>query len=180
MLSPVEWGAIASSSDAIHERNLTLVARGLRDLPTIYGDYKRLVQAFLAAEDRRFYEHGGLDYRGIARALGANLRAGEVAQGGSTITQQVAKSFLTSERTIQRKIREAILARRLEAHLTKNEILTLYLNQIFLGAGAFGVGGGARRYFDKAIDQLDIGEMATLAGLTDAPRGTFRTTTQEE
>ena len=130
---------------------------------------KRLVQAFLAAEDRRFYEHGGLDYRGIARALGANLRAGEVAQGGSTITQQVAKSFLTSERTIERKIREAILARRLEAHLTKNEILTLYLNQIFLGAGAYGVGGGARRYFDKAIDQLDIGEMATLAGLVRAP-----------
>ena len=130
---------------------------------------KRLVQAFLAAEDRRFYEHGGLDYRGIARALGANLRAGEVAQGGSTITQQVAKSFLTSERTIQRKIREAILARRLEAHLTKNEILTLYLNQIFLGAGAYGVGGGARRYFDKAIDQLDVGEMATLAGLVRAP-----------
>lgn len=130
---------------------------------------QRLVQAFLAAEDRRFYEHGGLDYRGIARALGANLRAGEVAQGGSTITQQVAKSFLTSERTIQRKIREAILARRLEAHLTKNEILTLYLNQIFLGAGAYGVGGGARRYFDKAIDQLDVGEMATLAGLVRAP-----------
>jgi len=129
----------------------------------------RLVQAFLAAEDRRFYEHGGLDYRGIARALGANLRAGEVAQGGSTITQQVAKSFLTSERTIQRKIREAILARRLEAHLTKNEILTLYLNQIFLGAGAYGVGGGARRYFDKSVDELDVGEMATLAGLVRAP-----------
>ena len=130
---------------------------------------KRLVQAFLAAEDRRYYEHGGLDYRGIARALGANLRAGEVAQGGSTITQQVAKSFLSSERTIQRKIREAIFARRLEAHLTKNEILELYLNQIFLGAGAYGVGGGARRYFNKAIDELDLGEMATLAGLVRAP-----------
>jgi len=130
---------------------------------------KQLVQAFLAAEDRRFYEHGGIDYRGIARALGANLRAGEVAQGGSTITQQVAKSFLSSERTVQRKIREAILARRLESHLGKNEILTLYLNQIFLGAGAYGVGGGARRYFDKAVDELDLGEMATLAGLVRAP-----------
>ncbi|HEX2660186.1 MAG TPA: transglycosylase domain-containing protein, partial [Polyangia bacterium] len=129
----------------------------------------RLVQAFLAAEDRRFYEHGGIDYRGIARAMGANLRAGEVAQGGSTITQQVAKSFLSSERTIQRKIREAIMARRLESHLTKNEILTLYLNQIFLGAGAYGVGGGARRYFDKSVDELDLGEMATLAGLVRAP-----------
>ena len=130
---------------------------------------QRLVQAFLAAEDRRFYEHGGIDYRGIARAMGANLRAGEVAQGGSTITQQVAKSFLSSERTIQRKIREAILARRLESHLSKNDILTLYLNQIFLGAGAYGVGGGARRYFDKSVDELDLGEMATLAGLVRAP-----------
>jgi penicillin-binding protein 1A len=129
----------------------------------------RLVQAFLAAEDRRFYEHGGIDYRGIARALGANLRAGEVAQGGSTITQQVAKSFLSSERTIQRKIREAILARRLEGRLSKTDILTLYLNQIFLGAGAYGVGGGARRYFDKAVDELNLGEMATLAGLVRAP-----------
>ena len=130
---------------------------------------RRLIQAFLAAEDRRFYEHGGIDFRGIARALGANFRAGEVAQGGSTITQQVAKSFLSSERTIPRKIREAILARRLEAHLSKNEILTLYLNQIFLGAGAYGVGGGARRYFDKAVDELNLGEMATLAGLVRAP-----------
>jgi penicillin-binding protein 1A len=130
---------------------------------------QRLIEAFLAAEDRRFHEHGGIDYRGIARALGANIRAGEVAQGGSTITQQVAKSFLSAERTLQRKIREAILARRLEARLTKKEILTLYLNQIFLGAGAYGVGGGARRYFDKSVDELDIGEMATLAGLVRAP-----------
>ncbi|HEX4403439.1 MAG TPA: PBP1A family penicillin-binding protein [Polyangia bacterium] len=128
-----------------------------------------LVDAFLAAEDRRFYEHGGLDFRGIARALGANLRAGEVAQGGSTITQQVAKSFLGSERTIQRKIREAILARRLESRYSKRDILTLYLNQIFLGHGAYGVGAAARRYYDKAIDELDLGEMATLAGLARAP-----------
>jgi penicillin-binding protein 1A len=128
-----------------------------------------LVDAFLAAEDRRFYEHGGLDLRGIARALGANLRAGEVAQGGSTITQQVAKSFLGPERTIQRKIREAILARRIEAKFSKGDILTLYLNQIFLGHGAYGVGAAARRYFDKAIGELDVGEMATLAGLARAP-----------
>jgi penicillin-binding protein 1A len=128
-----------------------------------------LVDAFLAAEDRRFYEHGGLDLRGIARALGANLRAGEVAQGGSTITQQVAKSFLGPERTMQRKIREAILARRIEAKFGKRDILTLYLNQIFLGHGAYGVGAAARRYFDKAIGELDLGEMATLAGLARAP-----------
>ncbi len=128
-----------------------------------------LVNAFLSAEDRRFYEHGGLDLRGIARALGANLRAGEVAQGGSTITQQVAKSFLGPERTLQRKVREAILARRLEAKYSKRDILTLYLNQIFLGHGAFGVAAASRRYFDKAVDELDLGEMATLAGLARAP-----------
>ena len=129
----------------------------------------QLVHAFLAAEDRRFYQHDGLDYRGIARALGANLRAGEVAQGGSTITQQVAKSFLSSERTIQRKIREAILARRLERRNSKGDILTLYLNQVFLGHGAYGVAAGARTYFDKAVGDLDIGEMALLAGLVRAP-----------
>jgi penicillin-binding protein 1A len=128
-----------------------------------------LVNAFLAAEDRRFYEHGGLDLRGIARALGANLRAGEVAQGGSTITQQVAKSFLGPERTMQRKIREAILARRIEGKYAKRDILTLYLNQIFLGHGAYGVAAAARRYFDKALADLDLGEMATLAGLARAP-----------
>jgi penicillin-binding protein 1A len=129
----------------------------------------QLVHAFLAAEDRRFYEHHGLDYRGIARAVGANFRAGEVAQGGSTITQQVAKSFLSSERTIQRKIREAILARRLETRYAKREILTLYLNQVFLGHSAYGVAAAARRYFDKAVGDLDLGEMALLAGLVRAP-----------
>jgi penicillin-binding protein 1A len=129
----------------------------------------QLVHAFLAAEDRRFYQHDGLDYRGIARALGANLRAGEVAQGGSTITQQVAKSFLSSERTIQRKVREAILARRLERSNSKRDILTLYLNQVFLGHGAYGVAAGARTYFDKAVSDLDLGEMALLAGLVRAP-----------
>ncbi|HEY2904010.1 MAG TPA: PBP1A family penicillin-binding protein [Polyangia bacterium] len=129
----------------------------------------QLIHAFLAAEDRRFYEHSGLDLRGIGRALGANLRAGGVAQGGSTITQQVAKSFLSSERTLQRKIREAILARRLESHYSKRDILTLYLNQIFLGNGAYGVAAAARRYFDKSIDDIDLGEMAMLAGLARAP-----------
>ena len=129
----------------------------------------QLVQAFLAAEDRRFYEHQGLDYRGILRALSANLRAGVVAQGGSTITQQVAKSFLSSERTIQRKIREAIVARRMETRFSKRDILTLYLNQIFLGHGSYGVAAAARRYFDKAVGDLDLGEMAMIAGLARAP-----------
>ena len=129
----------------------------------------QLVHAFLAAEDRRFYDHQGLDYRGIVRALNANLRAGVVAQGGSTITQQVAKSFLSSERTIQRKIREAIVARRMETRFSKRDILTLYLNQIFLGHGSYGVAAAARRYFDKAVGDLDLGEMAMIAGLARAP-----------
>jgi penicillin-binding protein 1A len=128
-----------------------------------------LIKAFIAAEDRRFFEHGGIDYRGILRAAGANLRAGEVAQGGSTITQQVAKSFLSTERTMERKIREAILARRIETRYSKRDILTLYLNQIFLGHGIYGVAAAARRYFDKSIDELDVGEMAMLAGLARAP-----------
>ena len=129
----------------------------------------QLVHAFLAAEDRRFYEHQGIDYRGIGRALTANLRAGATTQGGSTITQQVAKSFLSTERTLQRKIREAILARRLERSFSKRDILTLYLNQIFLGHGSYGVAAAARRYFDKAVADLDMGEMALLAGLARAP-----------
>lgn len=128
-----------------------------------------LVNAFMAVEDRRFFEHGGLDYRGIARALIANLRADRVAQGGSTITQQVAKSFLSPERTLARKIREAILSHRLEAHNSKEEILTLYLNQIFLGHGAYGVAAAARRLFDKSLDELEIADMALIAGLAGAP-----------
>ncbi len=128
-----------------------------------------LIDAFLSTEDRRFYQHSGLDVRGTLRAVLADLRAGQVRQGGSTITQQVAKSFLSSERSWSRKIKEAILARRLEARYSKQEILTLYLNQIFLGGGAYGVAAAARRYFDKDLDELDLGEMAVIAGLARAP-----------
>jgi penicillin-binding protein 1A len=132
-----------------------------------------MVQAFVAIEDRRFFEHGGLDYRGIARAALANLRAGGVSQGGSTITQQVARSFFDRDlffaRSLFRKIPEAILARRLEARYTKDEILTLYLNQIFLGQTAYGVAAAARRYFDKTVGELNLSEMATIAGIANAP-----------
>ncbi len=133
----------------------------------------RLIQAFLAIEDRRFYEHTGLDFRGILRAALANLRAGEVAQGGSTITQQVAKTFFARDlffsRSLIRKIPEAILARRLESRYSKQDILTLYLNQIFLGQTAYGVAAAARRYFNKTVDTLDLGEIATIAGIARAP-----------
>src|SRR5205814_4710513 len=111
----------------------------------------------------------GFDLRGLVRAFAANLRAGEVKQGGSTITQQVAKAFLSSERTWSRKIKEAIFARRLEARYSKNEILALYLNHIFLGNGAYGVQAAARRYFDRDLSELDVGQMALIAGLARGP-----------
>jgi penicillin-binding protein 1A len=129
----------------------------------------KLIDAFVATEDRRFFEHGGIDLRGLVRAFVVNLRAGGVAQGGSTITQQVAKSYLSSERSYSRKLKEAILARRIEARYSKRAILALYLNQIFLGNGAYGVQAAARRYFDKDLSELDLGEMAMIAGLARAP-----------
>ena len=131
---------------------------------------KRLVQAFLAAEDDTFFQHHGLNYFAMFRAMIANLRAGRTAQGASTITQQVAKSFfLTPEKTLERKVREALLARRLEDRLSKQEILYLYLNQIFFGEGAYGVGAAAETYFRKGVEQLTLPEMAMLGGLPQAP-----------
>lgn len=127
-------------------------------------------QAFLAAEDASFYEHEGLDYLGMLRALAANLRAGKTTQGGSTITQQVIKNvLLDSERSYKRKIRETILARRVEQHLTKDEIFGLYLNHIYLGHGRYGVEEAARYYFGKRVKEVDIAEAALLAGIVAAP-----------
>lgn len=130
---------------------------------------QKLVQAFLAAEDHAFFEHGGLSLKGILRAAWRNVTAGEFAQGGSTITQQVAKQFLGSEKTLVRKAKEAIVARRLEARYAKEEILAVYLNHIFLGSGAYGVQAAARRYFSKSVEELDVSEMALIAGLAQAP-----------
>ncbi len=136
----------------------------LRDLPP------HLIKAFVAAEDSRFYEHGGVDLIGIFRAMVKNLQAGEIVQGGSTITQQVVKSLLlTPERTFTRKIKEALLAYRIDNSLSKNEILYLYLNQIYFGAGAYGVEAAARTYFDKHASDLDLAEASLLAGLPKAP-----------
>ncbi|NTW35559.1 MAG: penicillin-binding protein, partial [Syntrophobacteraceae bacterium] len=129
-----------------------------------------LIKAFIAAEDVRFYEHGGLDLMGIIRASLKNLQAGEIIQGGSTITQQVVKSLLlTPERTWIRKIKEAILAYRIDHYLSKDEVLYLYLNQIYLGGGAYGVEAAARTYFDKHASDLTLPESALLSGLTKAP-----------
>ena len=150
--------------------DLAELASERREILPLEAFPKQLLQAFVAIEDRRFYEHAGLDYRGMLRALVANLRAGAIVQGGSTITQQVARSFLrSSAQTLQRKIREAILARRLEARYDKSQILALYVNQIFLGHQSYGVAAAARRYFDKQVGELDLAEMATVAGIAQAP-----------
>ena len=136
----------------------------IHDLPA------HLPQAFIAIEDRRFYHHFGIDPVGIARALVTNLTTGATVQGGSTITQQLAKNlFLTHERTASRKIQEAILALWLERRHSKDELLELYMNRVYFGAGAYGVEAAARRYFDKPAQELTLAESAMLAGLVQAP-----------
>jgi penicillin-binding protein 1A len=127
-------------------------------------------KAFLAAEDRRFFEHQGVDGRSILRAFGANVQAGQVVQGGSTLTQQLAKIiFLTPEQTLSRKLQEAVLALRLERLLTKDEILTLYLDRVFFGENAYGVEAAARTYFGKSATEITLSEAALLAALPKAP-----------
>ncbi|MEZ5813209.1 MAG: transglycosylase domain-containing protein [Alphaproteobacteria bacterium] len=129
-----------------------------------------LVQAVLAIEDRRFYHHFGLDPLGLARAMFVNVREGRVAQGGSTITQQLAKNlFLSQERTLKRKIQEAMLAFWLEYELSKDEILSAYLNRVYLGSGVYGVDAAAKLYFKVPVEQITLREAATLAGLLKAP-----------
>ncbi|MDO8493773.1 MAG: PBP1A family penicillin-binding protein [Deltaproteobacteria bacterium] len=129
-----------------------------------------LIGAFLAVEDARFFGHHGVDFRGTLRAMIVNWRAGDIVQGGSTITQQLTRSLLLSnERTYVRKIKEAILATRLERMLSKEEILYLYLNQIYFGNRAWGVKAAAQNYFHKELSELNLAEMAILAGLPKAP-----------
>ena len=130
---------------------------------------KHVQQALIAIEDNRFYEHSGIDYRGTARALVSTLSGREV-QGGSTITQQLAKNaFLTQERSIIRKIKEAFIAKELEHKYTKDEILTMYLNQIYFGQGAYGIESASLYYFGKHVQNLDIAEAAILAAIPKSP-----------
>jgi penicillin-binding protein 1A len=136
----------------------------MKDLPPC------LPQAVMAIEDRRFYSHFGLDPIGLLRAVVVNLSSGHVAQGGSTITQQLAKNlFLSQERTLKRKIQEAMLALWLETTLTKDEIMTAYLNRVYLGTGAYGVDAAAKLYFHKQVGRLSLRECAVLAGMLKAP-----------
>ena len=131
---------------------------------------QRLQDAFLATEDSRFYEHHGLDPVGIARAIFVAVNNGGASQGASTITQQLARNFfLTPEKTIIRKAREAVLAIEIENALSKQEILELYLNKIFLGYRSYGVAAAAQTYFGKNLDELTLSEMAVIAGLPKAP-----------
>ena len=126
--------------------------------------------AFMAAEDSSFYEHHGFNYLGMVRAIFANLVSGKRRQGASTISQQTARSlFLNSERTYTRKLKEAIMARRMETHLSKDEILYLYLNQVYFGQKAYGVASAAETFFRKKVQDLTLAEMAMLAGLLTAP-----------
>ncbi len=129
-----------------------------------------LIKAVLATEDRRFYEHFGIDFAGTFRALGANARAGGVVQGGSSLTQQLAKNlFLNNERTLERKVKEAYLAMWLETRLTKKEILKLYLDRAYLGGGSYGVDAASQYYFNKSVRDVTLAESAMLAGLFKAP-----------
>lgn len=129
-----------------------------------------LVHALMAIEDRRFYEHFGVDLLGISRAMVVNIRHGGFVQGGSTITQQLAKNlFLTRERTIKRKVQEALLAIWLENQLTKDELLTAYLNRVYFGSGAYGIEAASQLYFDKHATNLNVEEAALLVGLLKAP-----------
>lgn len=131
---------------------------------------EHLVEAFIASEDQRFYEHDGVDYRGIARAAWANVQNRELVEGASTITQQLARIvFLDQERSFQRKIKEAMMATKLEDSLTKEQIIERYLNLVYLGSGAYGVADASWVYFGKTIDQLTVAESAMIAGMAPAP-----------
>ncbi|MBW4469620.1 MAG: penicillin-binding protein 1A [Stenomitos rutilans HA7619-LM2] len=130
----------------------------------------RVIKAFIAAEDRRFYQHNGVDYQSIVRAFASNLLARELVEGGSTITQQVARIvYLTQDRTVGRKLQEAFLAQKIERTLSKDQVLEKYLNLVYLGSGAYGVADAAWVYFSKPIDRLTLSETAMIAGMPPAP-----------
>jgi penicillin-binding protein 1A len=157
-------GVFADNGDAgrILLENRTPV--GLSSIPP------HVIKAFLATEDPRFYSHSGIDISGVLRAMLSNIRAGKVVQGGSSITQQLAKLlFLEPDKTLTRKIKEALIALQIERRYSKDEILALYLNQVYLGNGAYGVEAHPERYFGKPASQLTLAEGAMLAGLPAAP-----------
>ncbi|HQR49451.1 MAG TPA: penicillin-binding protein 1A [Steroidobacteraceae bacterium] len=157
----------------VYSRDGKLIAQigEQRRIPVPRADMPpQLVDAFLAAEDDRFFEHPGVDWQGLVRALAANVSAGGVREGGGTITMQLARNtLLTPERTLRRKLKEVFLALSIEREFTKDEILTQYLNRIFLGQRAYGVGAAAEVYFGKKVGELTLGEAALIAGLPRSP-----------
>jgi len=163
----------SNAFSVVYSENDEVVGKFLVDnrIPIPYERMpKQLVNAFVAAEDADFFHHKGIDYKGILRATVRNLLAGRIVQGGSTITQQVTKTFfLTPKRSLMRKLKEVAYAFGLESTLTKQEILSLYLNNIYLGNGAYGVEAAAESYFNKKTEQLNLAEIALLAGLVKAP-----------
>lgn len=167
------WAVNRAPGMAFLDRNGARIAsrgprHGLRvtlaNIPPYVG------HAFLAAEDRRFYRHGAVDFIGVARSIRANFDAGEVVQGGSTLTQQLAKTiFLKPDQTLKRKLQEAVLAHRIERILTKDEVLELYLNRVFFGTNAYGLEAATQTYFAKSASELTLAEAALLAALPKAP-----------
>jgi penicillin-binding protein 1A len=157
----------------VYDRNNKKIGEFFRERRVLvpYSDLpKNVINAFLAAEDDQFFEHNGINFQGLLRAAIVNMRAGYKVQGGSTITQQVAKTlFLSSERSYARKIKDILLALQMEKNLKKEEILYLYLNQIYFGESAYGIEMAAQTYFRKTVKQLNIAEAAMLAGLPKAP-----------
>ncbi len=167
------WEARQGQSITFLDRNGNVILReGAQNAPPV--DLETLPpyveQAFLAIEDRRFYDHFGIDVSGLMRAGAENLRAGRVVQGGSTITQQLAKNlFLTNDRTWRRKAQEVMLALWLESRFTKEEIMALYLSRVYFGAGAYGIEAASERYFDRPARELTLLQASMLAGLVKAP-----------
>jgi penicillin-binding protein 1A len=149
---------------------LARIAEEYREPAALEEIPKHLINATIAKEDRRFWQHSGVDWRGAARALWVNLTEGDIRQGGSTLTQQLARNvFLTQQRTFARKMQEIILAQEMERRLTKERILELYLNQVYYGNGAYGVKAAARVYFNKPLERLTLAECALLASLPQRP-----------
>ncbi|MEQ9144352.1 MAG: PBP1A family penicillin-binding protein [Parvibaculaceae bacterium] len=170
LIGPI--GADSLALTVLDREGDEIASRGGRYAPIVpleeMPDY--LIQAVLSTEDRRFYEHFGFDLYGIGRALWVNVKAGAVVQGGSTITQQLAKNlYLGPERTLWRKAQEALITLWLEQRYSKDEILTLYLNRIYMGAGAYGVEAASQYYFDRSVREVSLAQAALLAGLIKAP-----------
>lgn len=171
--APRSTTIVAADNSLLAEIPFKVNGQSGHRIPVEYEDIPLIVlQAILAAEDVRFFEHSGVDLRAVVRSARSNYRAGRVVAGASTITQQLARNLVEdigNERSLRRKIREALLARRIEKHYDKQTILAAYANYVFLGANAYGVAAAARAYFSKSLSELNLSEAALIAGLIQIP-----------